>query len=55
MKSQKMIYKNIYYSYDVSGLEINPHKRYSFVLDQSSSSLARSDDNYWKVNCYVFV
>lgn len=52
---QKMIYRNIYYRHDISGLEINPYKRYSSVLDQSSSSLARGDDNYWKANCYVFV
>lgn len=54
-KVQKMIYRNIYCSHDVLGLEINPYKRYSSVLDQSSSSLARGDDDYWKVNCYVFV
>lgn len=55
IKVQKMINRNIGYSQDILELEINPYKRYSSVLDQSSSSLARGDDNYWKVNCYVFV
>lgn len=52
---QQMIYRNIYCSPDISGLEINPYKRYSSVLDRSSPSLARGYDDYWKVNCYVFV
>lgn len=52
---QRITYRNMYHSGAILEPAINPYERCASALDQSRSTLAGGYDNYWKVNCYVFV